>query len=71
MIKIKIGFKMRLTDREICKIIKKQTNLNYIKDNHPEHYKVLQLGAFLIKNNINSLEELGALINIKNKLLDK
>lgn len=60
---------MRLSDREICKIIKKQTNLNYIKDNHPEHYKVLQLGAFLIKNNINSLEEIETLINIKNKLL--
>lgn len=60
---------MRLSDREICKIINKQTNLNYIKNKLPEHYKVLQLGAFLIKNNINSLEEIETLINIKNKLL--
>jgi len=62
---------MKLTDREICKIINKQTNLNYIKKEHPEHYKVLQLGAYLIKSNIISLEELETLINIKNKLLDK
>uniref|UniRef100_UPI0040482F61 hypothetical protein n=1 Tax=Aliarcobacter sp. TaxID=2321116 RepID=UPI0040482F61 len=58
----------KLKDIEIEKIIKKDS-INYIKKNHKEHYEVLQLGAFLIKNNINSLEEIETLINIKNKLL--
>ena len=58
-----------ITDKEIQRIIKKKSSLDWIKKEHAEHYKVLQLGAFLIKNNINSLEELEVLINIKNKLL--
>lgn len=61
---------VKIKDREIEEIIKK-TKITYIKKAHPEHFKVLQLGAYLIKNNINSLEELEALINIKDKLLIK
>jgi len=58
----------KIKDSEIEEIINKN-RITYIKKEHPEHYKVLQLGAFLIKNNINSLEEIETLINIKNKLL--
>ena len=58
----------KIKDSEIEDIINK-TRITYIKKEHPEHYKVLQLGAYLIKNNINSLEEIETLINIKNKLL--
>lgn len=58
-----------IRDTEIIVIINKKGCLTNTKKKHPEHYKVLQLGAFLIKNNINSLEEIETLINIKNKLL--
>ncbi|MDK2062760.1 hypothetical protein PT520_09550 [Aliarcobacter butzleri] len=60
-----------ITDKEIQRVIKKGSSLDWIKKHHPEHYKTLQLGAYLIKNNINSLEELETLINIKDKLLNK
>lgn len=60
-----------ITDKEIQRIIKKKSSLDWIKKEHPEHYKVLQLGSYLVKNNINSQEEIETLINIKNKLLSK
>lgn len=60
-----------LRDTEITKIINKKGCLTNTKNKHPEHYKVLQLGAFCIKNNINDLEQLKTLINIKDKLLTK
>ena len=61
---------VKIKDTEIETIINK-TKIAYIKKEHPEHYKVLQLGAYLIKNNINCLEEIETLINIKSKLLVK
>jgi hypothetical protein len=60
-----------MTDKEIQTIINKKASLAWIKVKHPIHYKVLQLGAFCIKNNINDLEELKALITIKDRLLTK
>lgn len=62
--------KKLITDREIETIIKKDS-IHYIKHNHTEHFKALQLGAFAIKNNINDLEQLETLINIKDRLLSK
>lgn len=59
-----------IRDTEIIKMINKKGCLTNTKKKHPEHYKILQLGAYLIKNNINSLEELETLISIKNKLKD-
>lgn len=59
-----------IRDTEIIKIINKKGCLTNTKNKHPEHYQVLKLGAYLIKNNISTLEEIEILINIKNKIKD-
>ncbi len=60
-----------ISDKEIQRVIQKDSSLDWIKKKHPIHYRALQIGAYLIKNNISNLEELETLINIKDKLLNK
>ena len=59
-----------INDTDIEKIINKKS-IHYIKNNCPAQYKALELGAFAIKNNINSLEELKTLIDINTHILNK
>jgi len=60
----------RISDTEIENIINKKS-IHYIKNNCPLHFQALKLGAFAIKNNIKSLEELETLIDINTRILNK
>lgn len=60
----------KITDREIETIIEKDS-IHYIKKNHAKHFEALKIGAYAIKNKIDSLEKLETLIEINNRLLNK
>jgi len=60
----------RISDTEIENIINKKS-IHYIKHNSPKHFQAIKLGAYLLKNNINSLEELETLIDINTRILNK
>lgn len=50
--------KQLLTDKEACVILDRKAHLQHIKSHKKKQYHALMMGAYLMKNNINNLQEL-------------